>query len=181
MINQVLTYYTHRLEGFLSAIYHQPEGMVKLAHVDAEETANKLVVCLLGVERETAQGISPGNVRDHSGDYRLHFPPLNMNLNVVFAAVYDAKRYADALSVLSSTLLFLQANPVFVLPGNQKYTIEVVTLSSQELSNVWTYLGGHYYPSVVCKVRKLTFDAGQVRGTAGQAGVHEVGTKKKGG
>jgi hypothetical protein len=42
---------------------------------------------------------------------------------------------------------------------NSDYTIEIVTLSTQDMNNVWTLMGGQYYPSVVCKIRGLTIDS----------------------
>lgn len=182
MINAILTYYTTQLENFLGNLFHQPESIVKLANISSEndeDVMNKLVVALLGIEKETVQGIGAYHAKNSSGGYHYSLPPVNVNLNVVFAAVYDHKRYADSLSVLSSTLLFLQANPTFTLPDRKKYTIEIVTLSSQELSNIWTYMGGHYYPSITCKIKTLAFDAGEIRGSSGQAGRPSVGTEKK--
>lgn len=181
MINEVLTIYTEKLENFLENTFHQPEGIVKLSGFvegDKEETMNKLMVSVVNVERETAIGISNAGVKNTTGGFNKGFPPINMNVNVVFAAVYDPKRYSDSLSVLSAVILFIQANPFFVL-GKQKYTVEIVTLASEELSNIWSYLGGYYYPSVVCKIRGLVFDAGEIRGTTGKMGRTESGAEKK--
>ena len=30
------------------------------------------------------------------------------------------------------------------------------------MNNVWTLLGGQYYPSVVCKIRRLVIDAEEI-------------------
>ncbi|MEO4796856.1 hypothetical protein ABHZ39_14915 [Bacteroides uniformis] len=30
------------------------------------------------------------------------------------------------------------------------------------MNNVWTLLGGQYYPSVVCKIRRLSIDGGSI-------------------
>lgn len=182
MINNILTYYTGRLENFLENIFHQPEGIVKLSYInetDKEDILNKLVVTLISVERETAAGIGGGGMRNASGAFNKGFPPVYVNLNVMFAAVYDPKRYADSLSVLSAVLLFIQANPLFNVGGKQKYTVEVMSLSAEELNNIWSCVGGHYYPSVVCKIKGVVFDAGEIRGTSGQAGKPSAETGKK--
>ena len=88
-----------------------------------------------------------------------------LNLDLMLAAVYDEKRYAESLSVLSETLLFIQSHPFFELDG-QKYTVEIVTLSAQDINNFWTTLGGQYYPSVMCKLRRLTIDAQGASGSS---------------
>ena len=79
----------------------------------------------------------------------------------MLAAVYDERRYAGSLSVLSDTLKFIQSVPKFEVEGTT-YTVEIVTLSPQDLNNVWTLLGGQYYPSVVCKLRRLVIDAEEI-------------------
>lgn len=182
MIYKILSAYTAKLEDFIESLFVQPEGIVKIGDISSEqkeEEMNKLRVTLLSVERETTQGIAGGQPRNGSGAFSNTLPPLWMNLNVIFAAVYETKRYGEALSVLSAVLLFLQANPFFTLNGRQRYTIEVVTVSDQDLNNIWTGMGGHYYPSVVCKIRGLVFNAGEIRGSSGCAGKPETGVGKK--
>ncbi len=126
----------------------------------AEEKPNKMVVSLFSVERETSGGISAPVQRTAEGYTRMS-PPLLLNLNVVIAAVYDARRYGESLSVLTDTLKFVQSTPRFSVDGTD-YTIEIVTLSTQDQNNVWTLLGGQYYPSVVCKIRRLVIDAEEI-------------------
>ena len=96
--------------------------------------------------------------------YIRHAPPLLLNLNLMLAAVYDEKRYAESLDILSDTLKFIQSVPIFEVDG-MAYTVEIVTLSSQDLNNIWTMLGGQYYPSVVCKLRRLVIDAEEITGS----------------
>lgn len=162
MIKRILTYYAERLEEYLSHLHHQPEGLAKVGFVGngTEERPNKMVVSLINVERETAGGISAPVQRTPEGYARLS-PPLLLNLNVMLAAVYDERRYAESLSVLSDTLKFIQSAPRFEV-GGTGYTIEIVSISTQDTNNVWTLLGGQYYPSVVCKIRRLVLDAEEI-------------------
>lgn len=162
MMKRILTYYAERLDEYLSRLYHQPEGLAEIGFVGngSEEKPNKMVVSLFSIERETSGGISAPIQRSAEGYIRTS-PPLLLNLNVVIAAVYDERRYGESLSVLSDTLRFIQSTPRFTVDGTD-YTIEVVTLSTQDQNNVWTLLGGQYYPSVVCKIRRLTIDAEEI-------------------
>lgn len=159
MIHKILTTYTARLDEYLFAFHRQPEGMATVKPIGntAEEQPNKLVVCLLNVERETSGGITAPVQKGPDGYIRMQ-PPLLLNLNVILAAVYDERLYAESLSVLSDTLRFIQSTPKFQVE-NSDYTIEIVTLSTQDMNNVWTLMGGQYYPSVVCKIRGLTIDS----------------------
>lgn len=159
MINKILTTYASKLEEYLSTFHRQPEGLATVGPIgnSTSERPDKMVVCLLNVERETSGGITP-TVQKSTDGYVRRQPPLLLNLNVMLAAVYDERRYGESLSVLSDTLRFIQSAPRFRVE-NSDYTIEIVTLSTQDMNNVWTLLGGQYYPSVVCKIRRLTIDS----------------------
>ena len=62
-------------------------------------------------------------------------------------------------SVLSDTLEFIQSMPRFETEGH-RYTVELVPMSTMDLHNIWTTMGGQYHPSVICKVRGLVIDSG---------------------
>ena len=162
MIKKILTYYAERLNEYLLALHHQPEGMADVNFIGntTEENPCKMIISLLSVERETAGGISAPVQRTSEGYIRTVLP-LMLNLNVMMAAVYDERRYIESLSVLSDTLKFIQSSPRFGVDGTV-YTIEIMTLSVQDLNNVWTLLGGQYYPSVVCKIRRLVLDSEEI-------------------
>ena len=171
MIQKVLTHYAARLDEYLQKRHHQPEGIAEVGYIgnNAGEKPCKMIITLLSVERETAGGISAPVQKSTDGYARLS-PLLLMNLNLILAAVYDEKRYTESLSVLSDTLRYIQATPGFELDG-QTYTVEIMTLSSQDINNIWTTLGGQYYPSVVCKLRRLAIDSGKTAET-GQISKH---------
>ena len=159
MIRKILTFYTERLEEYLSRTHRRPEGLATVGMIgnSTEERPNKMVVSLLNVERETTGGITAPVQRTADGGYARLQPPLLLNLNVMLAAVFDERQYDESLSLLSDTLGFIQSVPKFEVDGTG-YTIEVVNISTQDMNNVWTLLGGQYYPSVVCKIRRLTID-----------------------
>lgn len=169
MIRKILTYYTERLEEYLSRFHRRPEGLARVGMIgnSTEERPNKIVVSLLNVERETAGGITTPLQRTADGGYVRQQPPLLLNLNIMLAAVFDERQYEESLSLLSDTLGFIQSTPKFKVDGTD-YTIEVVNISTQDMNNVWTLVGGQYYPSVVCKICRLTIDTETVCG-AGKA------------
>ena len=161
MIRKILTYYAERLEEYLSRTHRQPEGIatVGLIGTASEETPNKLVVSLVNLEKEASgDGVY---MQRASGGYAGRLAPLMLNMHIMLAAVYESKRYAESLSVLSDTLEFIQSMPKFSVDG-AVYTIEVVPMSTMDLHNIWTTMGGQYHPSVICKVRGLTIDSGTV-------------------
>lgn len=174
MIKIVLTHFAARLDEYLRRKFPQPEGVAEVGFIGngSEERPCKLIISLVNIERETAGGISAG-IRRNSMEYERSYPPLLLNLDLMLAAVYDEKRYAESLSVLSETLTFMQSRPCFDLNG-QMYTIEIVTLSVQDINNIWTTLGGQYYPSIMCKLRRLTINAGETSGSSSIAGEQNV-------
>lgn len=165
MINKLLTYYAAHLDEYLSRLHQQPEGMAEVGFIGSsmKEKPCKMIISLLSLERETAGGVSAPPQRSTNGYIRTN-PPLLMNLNLMLAAVYDEKRYVESLSVLSDTLRFIQSVTKIELDG-VTYTLEIVTLSTQELNNIWGTLGGQYYPSVICKLRRLVIDEKEVSGS----------------
>ncbi|WP_291528269.1 Pvc16 family protein [Bacteroides sp. UBA939] len=167
MIKKIVTHYASRLDEYLRHKFPQPEGMAEVGFIgnSADEKPCKLVVSLVNIERETAGGIA-GSINRSGMDYTRTFAPLLLNLDLMLAAVYDERRYAESLSVLHESLLFIQSHPFFELDG-QRYTVEVVTLSTQDINNIWSTLGGQYYPSVMCKLRRLAVDANEAVGSGG--------------
>lgn len=162
MIRKILTTYATRLEEHLSRFHNQPEGLATVGQIgnSTEEKPNKMVVCLLSVERETTGGIAAHMQRTEDGYARMQ-PPLLLNINVMLAAVFDERQYEESLSMLTDTLRFIQSVPKFEVDG-ESYTIEIVNLSVQDQNNMWTLLGGQYYPSVVCKIRRLCIDGKRI-------------------
>lgn len=165
MIDSVLSVITEKLNEYLGGYYDLPETLAVLGtpgDEEAEDSTNCLMVSLLNVEREGAAGFGAAYNGSGTGNVARGLPPWHVNICFVVSAVFDGKRYPDGLKMLSLAMLFLQGQGVVSLPGGHKYTIELLSLGIQELTNVWSILGGRYYPSVVCKVRMLTFDSGGI-------------------
>lgn len=124
---------------------------------------NKVVLSLASVEREHAAPTP--SVHRSGDDYVRTQPPLNLNLYLVVAA--HASDYRDGLKRLSRAIGFFQARPTFtpetapsLPPEIRKLTFEMVDLDLQQTSHLWSTLGHAYLPSVVYKVRMLTFQEG---------------------
>ena len=157
MIRKILTTYAARLDEYLARSHRQPEGVAEVGLIGSagEQCPNKLVVSLVNLERE-ASG-DGGYMQRAATGYAGRRQPLLLNMHIMMAAVYEDKRYAEALSVLSDALTFVQSLPRFEV-GNESYTLELVPMSTTDLHNIWTTMGGQYYPSFICKVRGLTLN-----------------------
>lgn len=133
----------------------------------ATEAADKVVVFLVNVERESVPGGgSPGGGLARN---MVRPEPVHLNLMVMVAANYGGKNYDQALKYLSSAVAFFQGRPVFnhqntpdLDPRIDRLTMEIENLSVADLSNLWGVLSGKYLPSVLYRMRLLSIDAGQV-------------------
>lgn len=173
MINRILTYYALRLDEYLSRTHRQPEGTaaVGLIGAAAEENPNKLIVSLVNLEKEASGDMA--YMQRSGGGFVGKGAPILLNMHIMLAAVYDGKRYAEALSILSDTLGFIQSVPKFET-GGSSFTVELVPMSTMDLHNIWTTMGGQYYPSVICKVRGLAIDSSAIVSGSSSAGKTEV-------
>ena len=113
MIRKILTTYAARLDEYLARSHRQPEGVAEVGLIGSagEQCPNKLVVSLVNLERE-ASG-DGGYMQRAATGYAGRRQPLLLNMHIMMAAVYEDKRYAEALSVLSDALTFIQSLPWF--------------------------------------------------------------------
>lgn len=135
----------------------------------APNVANKLAVFLVNVTKDT----TPGNLRpDTAGsDLSPRRPvPLHFNLHVMIAACYGGANYPEALKMLSAATLFFQKNPVFdhrSSPGLdrriEKLVMDIENLGIQDLASLWGMLSGKYLPSMLYRVRMVTFDSQDIQ------------------
>lgn len=137
---------------------HGQDGSVAI------EAAEKVVVFLVNVERESV----PGGGATGGGRGTGRPDPVHLNLLVMVAANYGGKNYDQALRHLSSAVAFFQGRPVFnhqnspeLDPRIDRLTMEIENLSLSDLSNLWGVLSGKYLPSVLYRMRLLCIDVGQ--------------------
>ncbi len=164
-----------KLNEYLKRIYNTPEDMVVVAAVgqdtavESADNQNRIVLSLLNIERETSMGINPvyRNISDKK--VSLNNSPWHLNLYFVVAAMFNDKQYLQSLRVLSSVIEFFQSKSIYTVthsgkPSRIKITVESVNVNYQELTNLWSVMGGRYYPSIVGKIRMLTVDSNELAG-----------------
>lgn len=172
MINEVLKYITSQLDDFLKRKYNSHENRVQLGTIldqsgaIPEENKNKMIVSLVNLEHETntqsmKNGMTVGN------KFYQSQPPLSFNLNVLFAGLFN--QYEESLKFLSDTIYYFQAKPLFNAQNSPdldervfQITLEVLKLNSNETYNLWSSMGAKYVPSIVFKIRILTFQANEI-------------------
>lgn len=172
MIKECLKYISNELDDFLKRKYNSQESRVQLGAIldqngsIPEENRNKILLTLVNLEHETVTNTTLSG-RAGVGKFSQYYPPLSFNMNVLFSGLFN--QYEESLKFISDTIYFFQAKPIFNAqnsPGMDnrvlQLTLEVLKMNSNETYNLWSSMGAKYVPSIVFKVRMLTFQADQV-------------------
>ena len=100
-------------------------------------------------------------------------PPMTINLYLLFSATH--RDYSTAIQILSSILHFFQGNRtfsiartpvpaagVFATPGedenNIKVTLDLMSLTFEQVNHLWGSLGGKQAPFLLFKARQVEID-----------------------
>ncbi|MDR0566864.1 MAG: DUF4255 domain-containing protein [Prevotellaceae bacterium] len=177
MIAKTLHTLSAQLDDYLKRTFRLTEGVVSLHPVSSDKsTDNKVHLFLVNLERETAGGVSHSRRTVSGNQYRQELPVWQLNLYVMIAAAFGEKQYGEGLQLLSGAAAFLQANNSFALhDASAGVAVEPVNLTFSELSNLWSILGGQYHPSLLCKLRNIAVDAGEVKRVGAIISENETG------
>jgi len=176
VIDRVLEHLASHLNGHLRRQFDVAEDVVvvsnlqELGGVPVVLVANKLVLFLSGVERDTLAHRSTAVPMTYGHGIIQNAAPVYLNLLVMCAANFSGSHYPEALKFLSGAIAFFQGNPVLDhhnTPGMDarldRLALNMENLSSHEMHSLWSIHGGRYLPSALFRVRMITLDAGTVR------------------
>tara|TARA_B110000046_G_C13000498_1_gene401947 strand:+ start:1264 stop:1911 length:648 start_codon:yes stop_codon:yes gene_type:complete len=134
----------------------------------AVEGNNKVVFHLVNIEEETTLKASSGT-NSYSGGFGSSGGNINLNITVMFSAFFTGKNYVEALKFLSSVIYFFQSKPVFTqsntpgLTSNiEKVVFDIISLEPRDLNSIFSMMGAKYMPSVIYRVRMLTFSSDNI-------------------
>ncbi len=143
-------------------------GIVNQDGTLAVQGENKVLLTLVNVEKDTTGKSNAGSAGART--FAHVSPGMNINLYVLFSAYFGSSNYPEALRFLSFIIAYFQNKNVFnksntpKLEGRiEKLIFEMENLGPEKLNNVWTTLGAKYIPSVLYKIRMLTFDDSVIR------------------
>lgn len=175
MIANAVQYVASQLNRFLQQSYDLNEDVVLVSDLldddggSASPIHNKLVLFLVNLERE-ATVFQQGGHSSVGGRQVISSMPLHLNLYLMLAANFKGDNYPEALKFLSKSIEFYQQQGVFdhqnapdLDPRIDKLTLAIENLSFHDLSSMWGSLGGAYRPSILYKVRMITFEANDVK------------------
>ena len=175
MIHSAISHITGRLSQHLKGKLERHEDIVAASNIFEQDGSvcanidNKVIVSLINIKKETTPGSSPNGITSNSSTFTT-YPPLHINLYLMFSAHFNSNNYSEALKLISYTISFFQANPFFDHYNSpdldkdiDKLIMDIVNLDWEVLSNVWSMMGAKYVPSVLYEMRMITFDSESVK------------------
>lgn len=126
---------------------------------------NKLVATLIDIHQEsTLINNQPYKSNGSNGVVRTS-PTIHLNMVMLFSAYFSVNNYKEGLKYLSYVVSFFQGKPTFTpqnTPGLrdspiEKLVVNIYHLDTNTKNNMWNSLGLKYMPSILYKVRMLSF------------------------
>ncbi|MCG8573689.1 MAG: DUF4255 domain-containing protein [Flavobacteriales bacterium] len=129
---------------------------------------NKIGMSLINIEEEKVFKDQEFLHRNEAGEIEQYNPNIKLNLYVLFCARYvdgdGDNNYNEGLKQLSNIIGFFQGKYVFTAdnsplmdPSLQKLIVELYSYSFEQQYNFWSILGAKYLPSVLYRVRLVTY------------------------
>lgn len=140
-----------------------------------DDMSEHIVMSLINMQEDVTLKNSP-HYRTENGRTIYQNPPVNLNLYILFSALYS-KNYDTALKRLSRVVEFFQWKKEFSMattPGPNAISRDVrilpdlYTLDFDQLNQLWGSLGGKQVPFVMYRTRLVAIDA-QKRQAEGEA------------
>ncbi|GGA83647.1 hypothetical protein GCM10011369_27080 [Neiella marina] len=166
MLDTALQFIADQSNDFLKAKTGVTDNIVKLGQVvdDNGKYAigkESIALTLLNMEQEaTARQQLPSNSFVNGKTVKLP-PELRLNLYVMLVARFT--EYDQALKYLSLLMTFFQSHSVFRAEQNpglsqqiSRISLDLQSLSYDQLNQIWAFLGGKHLPSVMYKIRLVS-------------------------
>ena len=180
MIHTCLSFLTNELNEYLKLRTGSPNvNRVFLTSVATEGSgvvipAKSLGLSLINIEEDRVYKDQKSTLINSMGNVEHLNPEIKLNLYVLISANFQntldddsTDDYVEGLKQLSWIISFFQARNVFTPenspkladydPNLKKLVIELYSYSFEQLYNFWSVVGAKYLPSVLYKIRMLTF------------------------
>jgi hypothetical protein len=132
---------------------------------------DNIVITLVNIEEESTLKNQPALKRPFVNNAIYENAPVYLNLYVLFTCNYSGNDYVLALKRLSYIIAFMQSKNVFSASSsvsggainlddndlvNLKFTMELYTLTFEQINHLWGSLGGRQIPFVMYKLRLVS-------------------------
>jgi len=182
MIDLAIDFICRQVNAYLCIKLNITDGsiLIQPANIswnDNESTASNgkdssnAFVSLVNIEEDRISK-TPQNYVRNGNDIIYKNPKLYLNLYLLFSA--NLTSYLESLKRLSYIIQFFQYKNVFnsvnspdIPPGINELVLDLITLSYQDLNNLWGIMGSKYLPSAMYKVRLINIDENFNMGISG--------------
>ena len=172
MIDAAITHIAGELNQHLKRSFGLTEDLVVISNILEQDGSvaslvnNKIVVSLVNIEKDSLPYRQKAALNVGSNRIASKSPPVFFNLYLLFASCFVGSNYREGLKFISNTIGFFQNQPVFdrhntpgLDKGIDKLMLDIENLSMHDLSGLWGMLSGKYLPSIMYKVRMVTYDS----------------------
>ena len=137
--------------------------------------SDSIVITLVNIEEESSLRNQPALRRPFASAAIYRNPPVYLNLYVLFTCNYSGDNYRLALRRLSYIIRFLQSKTSFSVSStiaqpplddndpslsDIKFTLELYTLTFEQINHLWGSLGGRQIPFAMYKLRLIAITDG---------------------
>ena len=166
MLDVALKFLVENLNAWLRARTGSSVGEVEASPIVDDKGAwaikdDHLGAALINIEEERILKSHVAETTFVGGRHVVLDPALKLNLHILIGARFN--KYDLALKHIGYVLTYFQSHPTFTpdtSPGLderiEKLTVELQSLSYEQLNQVWAFVGGKQLPSVVYKVRMVS-------------------------
>ena len=138
---------------------------------NGDTLTNNIIISLVNIEEESTLKNSPALKRPFAGTAIYENPNVYLNLYVLFTCNYSGNDYVLALTRLSYIIKFFQRNNTFssatslsagtLNPADPdvsdlRFTMELYTLTFEQINHLWGSLGGRQIPFAMYKLRLVS-------------------------
>jgi len=178
MLEAAISLIATQLNQALRTAFQVTEELVVMSNlVDVNgntptSAGNRLVIFVTNIERETvvaAQGMRTTAGAGDRDPVAQTSAAVHLNVMLMFAANFGGNQYTEALKFISATVAFFQGRTLFdhhnspdLDPRIERLVLDMVSLDIAELANLWGILGGKYVPSVLYRMRMISYDSGHI-------------------
>lgn len=163
-ISPVLEFIRDRIVTYSGTPNSVTVGNVALLGDEEFRAANfsKIFITVLKIDEERlANNTNVYFIRDINDDYSKRSNPLKyFSINLLFAACSNNERYSEAIQRLERVLECFQEQHIYEIPisgrpENLRIVLEIQNKDLNQQNQLWSILGGKYFPSVIYKVKMI--------------------------
>ncbi len=176
MIDAAINHIAAELNQHLKRKFDLTEDLVVISNILEQDGSvstqvnDKIVVSLVNIEKDSLPYQQQNGVNVGAKRIVTNTQPIFFNLYLMFASCFSGNNYREGLKFISTTIGFFQSQPIFdrqSTPGLDKkidkLILDIENLDIHDLSNLWGVLSGKYLPSILYRVRMVTYDSRAIR------------------